>query len=404
MEIISKAQNLDKKLSLLIKKYKDISIATAWASMGSKSADQLLDNKVKIRQMVVGIHFYQTHPNFIKEFMNGGKPRVKFILNSNGVYHPKVYLFSNGDQKWECLIGSANFTQSALTRNTEVMVHITSDDNESNNIYDSLVELIDGYWKEAEVMTEKLYDKYRNIWELKHKKVNKLAGKYGESKTPQSLVKSDLFSYTWNEYYKRIQEEKLEDGFERRIKLLNTTRKYFKKYKHLASMNKEQRQQIAGTIEPRYDWGWFGFMKANGVFKQQINNNNKWLSKGLDKIPLYGSVSKEHYMAFVKEFLHAFPNGRDGIATATRLLTMKRPDIFLCYNKANRALLESGFGIPMPRIEGPNKNYEVYWDEIIERIHDCVWWQSDEPIDEIEAQAWRGRAAMLDAITYRYDQ
>ena len=401
MEIISTTQNLDDKLSFLIEAYSHIRIATAWASMGSKSADKLLAHRIKIRRMVVGIHFHQTHPDFIAAFMNGGRRRVKFILSPDGVYHPKVYLFSNGHRKWECLIGSANFTQSALTRNTEVMVHITSGDNESNNIYDSLVELIDGYWEEAEVMTEELYHNYRNIWELNHKKVKKLAGKYGSSKTQQSSVKSDLFSYTWDEYYEIIQQDVEHSNFDRRIELLNIARDYFEQYTHLAAMEELQRKQIAGTINED-DWGWFG-STGNGVFKHEIIQNNQHLSNALDLIPLDGSISKMYYMEFVKEFLYAFPNGRDGIATATRLLAMKRPDTFLCYNEANRKQLKSEFGIRMPRFEGPNKNYEVYWDEVIERIHDCVWWQSDKPTDEIEAQAWRGRAAMLDAIAYRYD-
>ncbi len=81
---------------------------------------------------------------------------------------------------------------------------------------------------------------------------------------------------------------------------------------------------------------------------------------------------------------------------------MKRPDIFLCYNKANREQLESEFGIRMSIIvrRRGHVDYETYWNEIIERIHDCVWWQSDEPTDKIQAQAWRSRVAMLDAIIY----
>lgn len=397
MEIISQAKDLDNKLSHLIQKYSHIRIATAWASMGSKSADKLLKNVTKIRKMVVGIHFYQTHPNFIEEFMNG--KRVKFILNSAGVYHPKVYLFSNGHRKWECLIGSANFTQSALSRNTEVMVHITSDDNESNNIYKSLIELIDGYWQEADVMTENLYNNYRNVWECNHRKVDRLAGKYGGSKT-QQLIKSNLFSYTWDEYYEVIQEDILH-SFDRRIELLNIARNYFEQYTHLATMEELQRKQIAGTINGD-DWGWFG-STGSGVFKRKIIQNNQYLSHALDLIPLNEAIAKNHYMAFIEEFLEAFPNGSDGIATATRLLAMKRPDTFLCYNKANRKQLELEFGIRMPRIEGKNKNYEAYWDEVVERIHDCIWWQSDKPTDEIQAQAWRGRTAMLDAIIYRYN-
>ena len=132
MEIITKASKIDGALLKLIEKYKKYYIATAWASLGSKSSIKLLHNKNKISKMIVGTHFYQTHPNFIKKFINSKK--VKFILKTNGIYHPKVYLFSNSRNDWECIIGSANFTVSALTKNNEVVVHIKSTDPNSTNI------------------------------------------------------------------------------------------------------------------------------------------------------------------------------------------------------------------------------------------------------------------------------
>jgi len=112
MEVITKASIIDSTIVNLLKKYQNYHIATAWASLGSKSSDELLINKKRIKKMVVGTHFYQTHPKFIEKFINS--KQVNFILKTNGIYHPKVYLFSNSKDDWECLIGSANFTKSAL--------------------------------------------------------------------------------------------------------------------------------------------------------------------------------------------------------------------------------------------------------------------------------------------------
>jgi hypothetical protein len=65
-------------------------------------------------------------------------------------------------------------------------------------------------------------------------------------------------------------------------------------------------------------------MFGAGVFKKIVNANSKGLSRALDAIPPRGEVLKEHYSAFVKAFVEAFPQRRrHGLATATRLLTMK---------------------------------------------------------------------------------
>jgi len=122
MEVISKAFEIDSVLAGLMNKYKHYYIATAWASVGSNSITQLLKNRKKIKMMIVGTHFYQTHPDFIEEFIESES--VNFILNPSGIFHPKFYLFENSEKDWECLIGSANFTKSALSKNSEVVVHI----------------------------------------------------------------------------------------------------------------------------------------------------------------------------------------------------------------------------------------------------------------------------------------
>jgi len=155
MEAITSPEKIDQALVQLIRKYNKYYIATAWALLGSKASDELIKNRSRINKMVVGTHFYQTHPDFIEKFIDSDS--VKFILKPNGVYHPKVYLFENDIKNWECLIGSANFTQSALTINDEIVIHITSNDIDSINVYKAISDSIEKYWKRAEAINANQY-------------------------------------------------------------------------------------------------------------------------------------------------------------------------------------------------------------------------------------------------------
>ena len=69
MRLITTATELEKEFRRLTKQYEHFYWATAWASSGSKLFNDLLTNKDKIQKIVVGIHFYQTHPDFIEAFL-----------------------------------------------------------------------------------------------------------------------------------------------------------------------------------------------------------------------------------------------------------------------------------------------------------------------------------------------
>ncbi|WBA55416.1 hypothetical protein O7C57_11090 [Providencia sp. 21OH12SH02B-Prov] len=101
-------------------------------------------------------------------------------------------------------------------------------------------------------------------------------------------------------------------------------------------------------------------------------------------------------MEYVELFKRAFPEGRDGVGIATRLLSMKRLDQFICYNEQNKKGLAEEFCLSKR-----NLNYEEYWDLIIERIMDTPWWNSEWPSSGIERSAWQGRVAMLDVLFYK---
>jgi len=83
------------------------------------------------------------------------------------------------------------------------------------------------------------------------------------------------------------------------------------------------------------------------------------------------------------------------LATATRLLAMKRPDVFVCLDSKNRSALCKDFGVVQSKLD-----YDRYWNEIVERIFDSDWWINPKPKDDIEKDVSNSRAAFLDSIYY----
>ena len=94
--IISKAE-LENEFKRLTRQYKQFYWATAWAGATSKLFDELKSQQDKIQKIVVGIHFYQTHPDFIEAFIN--HDNIKFIKQPEGTFHPKLYVFYDSNDK-----------------------------------------------------------------------------------------------------------------------------------------------------------------------------------------------------------------------------------------------------------------------------------------------------------------
>ncbi len=135
-------------------------------------------------------------------------------------------------------------------------------------------------------------------------------------------------------------------------------------------------------------------MKGAGWFWTAIDRNDEHLSASLDAIPSDGLVGQNDFEAFVEQFKKASPTG-DRVAVATRLLCMRRPDIFVCLDSKNRSRLCKAFGIKQSQM-----SYARYWSEVIERVRDAVWWNAPHPSNGEEEEIWLGRTAFLDALYY----
>ena len=399
MQLISNPDKIRERLSQLINKYKKYYILTAWASGDNSIFDLLLKKENHIEKMIVGTQFYQTNPNFMKYFVDSN--RVKFMIDiEKGVYHPKVYLFENNENDWECLIGSANFTKSALSFNKEIMVNFNQGDLNAKQMFLDLKEEINNYWEISKSIDSDYFNRYNNLFQKYKPMFNRIDNKFTDKKSKKSILNSKILTLNWKEYFNEIQKDNLH-SFDERLNLLEIANQYFNVHSSFKEMNDKQRKEIAGIKrtnpdkdKEKFDWVWFGSMIGAGYFKKTINENNKYISKSLDCIPLNNKVSYQNYLDFIYNFKKAFLSGGDGVATATRLLAMKRPDVFICLDSQNKKNLCKDFGIKQ------SLNYEEYWTEIIARIQDSIWWQSEKPKNSLELKAWNARVAMLDVIFY----
>ncbi|SDN08788.1 phospholipase D family protein [Siphonobacter aquaeclarae] len=396
MKLISDARIQKAEFQRLMHQYRHFRWAIAWASPVPTLFQELVKYKEKIHSLIVGIHFYQTHPDFIQEFLDD--PRVRFIQQPEGTFHPKLYLFSNSDQEWELLLGSTNFTKEAFSRNIEASLLICNEDDVSNKIHSDTLDLISSTYNEGVSFDAKMLNDYKVIWQTHQRKIESLSGRYGNSGNKSIAIHNvPVITKSWNDFISEIKKEP-NDGFEKRLSVIRIAQQLFKTRFHFREMTADERKFIAGlrnklNIEGAGNWDYFGNMSASGYFSGKISQNDELISRALDEIPPSGQVTKAHYENFKKLFCESLAGEK--LASATRLLSMKRPDMFICLNSKNQSALCDDFGI-----KKFGMSYERYWNDIIERILDSNWWQNPDPKTEEEQTVSNARMAFLDSLYY----
>ena len=391
MKFLATPSDIESQLRRLLRSSARLRIAVAWAGHDFPLAKLLLEHRSKIEQLTVGIHFYQTHPDFIASFM--GLDKARFVMNPDGVFHPKLYYFEHGNGDWECVTGSPNFTNAAFSQNTEVAVLFGSEDVGAAATRETILAALSRFHDQGHRLSEKELDSYRSAWRQQQRRhLQPLAGTYAESNPKRSPLAVPLFVAGWPEYFDSVKTD-ANHTTEGRLAVLEEARRLFSAHPRFADMDGDARRGIAGFGKSaQFEWIWFGSMKGAGYFKHAINVNSLEVSAALDEIPLVGEVTEDHFDRFRALFRAAFQGS--GLATATRLLAMKRPDYFVCLDSKNRDGLCKAFGI------SKNVSLDNYWPKIVARIIDSAWWNAPEPPEGIERRIWRCRAAFLDVRFY----
>ena len=79
MKLICKPIELNKEFKRLMNNYQEYLWSVAWADFNFDLSKLLVAKKTRITKMCVGLQFFGTHPDFIREFYNHEK--VRFSVN-----------------------------------------------------------------------------------------------------------------------------------------------------------------------------------------------------------------------------------------------------------------------------------------------------------------------------------
>ena len=140
----------------LMDNYEEYYWAVAWASSKITLADELFKRKYKINQLIVGIDFYQTDPEFLDLMTSISASRVAVFRT--GTFHPKIYYFQSKSQA-AAIVGSANFTRGGIVDNVEVSIFMEGKPEDNQLI--SIKNIVSKLWRKGEKITHSFVDQYK---------------------------------------------------------------------------------------------------------------------------------------------------------------------------------------------------------------------------------------------------
>lgn len=372
-------------------------VAVAWA--GSNAVvDAMLEERPKLGRVVIGTHMYQTDPEVLRKFMP--HRGVRCLPPDGRLFHPKIYLFEM-PKGFVMIVGSHNLTKGAFGGNN-IEVSLLLEGSVEEAVFTELSSFVKSSWGSAEAIDE---DAFLFAYEAQYR-INKAKrstlDKFHRLKKPRTGAKTSPMSIPWANFTAKVKSDG-HHNLEGRLAILERAAVLFKKHGSFAAMSQYERKAIAGTYGGKerqlddLEWPWFGTMFGQGDFKNIVNESPELLSKALQNIPLDGDVSEAQFDTFIHHFAFAFKGKAHvgGVPTASRLLAMKRPDVFVCLNKANRSGICDAFGTAPTTL-----NLSNYWERVVIPMQNSPWWLYPRPRSVLDGRIWDNRAALMDSIYY----
>lgn len=370
-----------------------IDIMFAWASSSGGTAPHWKAIDLgKIRRAVIGVHFNQTEPAALRALMALGVLRV--FAGSDGVFHPKIVVGVKGDA-YRVILGSSNFTAGGYGSNVEVNAVIEG--RARSEPIAAVLDFANTQWR------------HRNTFEPDERWIEQYEVAWRERPVPprtphppgKGRVKAGFDLHVgFDDYFNIVlaQEHRaLADGDTIRVfdderssylQEAEACRAAFVAHEKYANMPVDLRRLVAGWGDDTS--GYFGRMIGAGYFKQIVLEDPAAIGKYLDRLPLSGKVSPGVATDVLKGLLSL--HGVN-VGTATRLMTVKRPDLFLTVNRANRERLREVLDSSPTTVSGYMKLHEKLWA--------MPWASAPKPDDEDHLRVWTARVGLLDAVLYQ---
>ncbi|MEI8617457.1 hypothetical protein P4S63_09640 [Pseudoalteromonas sp. B193] len=169
------------------------------------------------------------------------------------------------------------------------------------------------------------------------------------------------------DYIKSIREQSLKDMIPEDLLAFSG--------KHMASLD---------PSTYNFDVEWFASTKSAKSFHQMLGDLPGAFDDALVNIPLEGDITQYEYLQFVAAYSKIFTdnNEKPTLAPATRLLAMRRPDIFTPITNNRLDALCGALGVSKLK----NSDFERYWQDIVKGIQAMSWYKMAKPSNELEEQ------------------
>jgi hypothetical protein len=318
-------------------------------------------------------------------------------------FQPKIFLFERSDGRCAAIVGSSNLTPGGLDKNWESSVLVKG--STKDTFFKDLSSQIRSFDSIRLPITADLAEIYA-AQAKENSKRPRLAHPILPSQGKKwKQASSPLGTMSWQDYVDAVKRSRTHN-MKKRLKLLRVCQEMFARVSSFSELSTLEWKAIAGVIGERqqiegglggHEWTWFGSMKGMGDFANRVSEKDRALSNAVDAIPRSGNITKFQYEVFCEHFIRAFENStrKGGVPTASRLLAMKRPDMFVCISKPNKQGISNDLAFSASTL-----NLENYWERVVEPIGRSPWFNEERPVSGQLADLWDGRVAMLDAIYY----
>ena len=395
MPFIERNQLLQ-RFSERLSKATQVDIAVAWATPcdALEALAESVGEGTTIR-IAVGVSGNVTVPTTLRRLQSLADLRIAPSSLQHRIFHPKFFCF-HGLDRTICWVGSANLTRGGFGGNDELVHEFIDSAEEGRHWFESLWNALDPDPDQAIAAYEHGYQPPKYV-----------PRSPPSGDVPKLVTLAD--QSTWDDFVGGLRAR---DDYCRSQQfgwdVLGDTHSWVHtisigrevaRLPDWSALTKRECYILRGFDREEGTWGLLGSLGGAGRVASVFNR---------DRMPEVGPVRtriRRQVEQVLKtpsnEMAHAAHRAVQairtidgfGVAAATRLLTLARPDCLVSVNGASAAGLGMLSGLPG---DGLADNYA----ELLNWVYEQPWFNAPQPDDSLERTIWNCRAALLDAFVY----
>jgi HKD family nuclease len=394
-----------------------IYIVSAWAGV-SDALDFLIQGKDCAQKIhaVIGLWGNATDPKALTRMHDCDRFELLLHDSKKIYFHPKVYIFEHNEDAvvW---IGSPNFTKGGFKRNYEVIHEFRATSKAAKELFGQLkiganassTTAIEAYKQRRRKQgTKPSSDLVHDDVDASERIMN----------SPVSIIED------WKDYVTRIEKKHKALSEQSAFKWgVFTTQRRPESYQQTievirrivrrgnwVNLTPQQGGMILGLPTGNdLDPGLFGSYGASALGKdlfirndtQEKKHNRQRIRDALTPLDrLITPAQSDEDFAIIESTLSTILSIHGvGIATATRILTLFRPDMFVCVNEGSVTGLSVLSGFEASELQHPSGRGYI---ALLKWLFAQDWYRQHHPspMKGKRAIIWRYRAALLDVLAY----